>query len=127
MGIFPLSVQDHLALADTSYGPSSSRDRANEVAVLQTSAWWPQEQARTVKGQADVGHDGPTPSLIPEERLPSLHASEQAQDANQLLLSPISSLVPFFQKISLLLSYQLSLHCCPSAQCVPKLKVPESM
>lgn len=96
--IFPLPVQDHLALADTSYDSSSSRDRANEVSALQTSAWWPQEQARTVKGQAGVGHDGPTPCLIPEERLISLYVLEQAQAVNQLLLSPVSSLVPFLKK-----------------------------
>ena len=96
--IFPLSVQDHLALADTSCDFSSSRDRANEVAALQTSARWSQKQTRTVKGQAGVGQDGPTPFLIPEGRLISLYASEQAQDVKQLLLSPISPSVPFLQK-----------------------------
>lgn len=61
--IFPFSVQDQPALADTTCDGSSSRDRAEEGDALQTSAWWSQEQAGTVQGQAGVGKDGSTPSL----------------------------------------------------------------
>lgn len=36
-----------------------------------------------------MGQDEPTPSLIPEGRLISVYASEQAQDVNQLLPSQL--------------------------------------
>lgn len=123
---FPLSVQDHPALADTTCGGSSSRDRAEEVDALQTSAWWSQEQAGTEQGQAGVGQDESTPPLVPEGSLISLYVSEQAQNVKQFLFPPISSSVFFLKKPSSL-SYQPSLHSCPKAQCVPKLKAPESM
>lgn len=66
------SVQDHLALVDTSCDSSSSKGRGNEVAVLQISAWWSQEQPSTVIGCAGTGQNGPTASWIPEGGLISL-------------------------------------------------------
>lgn len=63
MDIFPLSEQDHPALADTTCDGSSSRDRAKEGDALQASAWWSQEQGGTVQGQAGVRQEGSTPSL----------------------------------------------------------------
>lgn len=119
--IFPLSEQDHPALADTTCDGCSSRDRAEEVDALQASAWWPQEQ---VSGTSWSGAGRLHP--IPHQRedfFLSMYLSKPR------MLNSFSSL-PFlhqsFLKTPNSLSYQPSLPCCPKALCVPKLNSPES-
>lgn len=58
--IFPLSEQDHPALADTSCDGSSSRGRAKDA--LQGSAWCSQEQLGQCRDELEWGRVG-TPSL----------------------------------------------------------------